>query len=167
MRRTSLFIGLVGLLAWTPLLAQDPSGEPPRIEQLRRMIEERFADRLEADLGLTGEQATRVRTILSTWAAKRRVLEREERRLRQDLMGQLRPGVAADEALVSRTVDAMLDGRMAYVQSFKDELKDLTTVLNPIQRAQYLLLRDRLNQRVEEIRNQRQGGPAFRQRGIP
>lgn len=144
--------------------AQDPMPDPARAERLRQVIEERFAERLSRELGLDAEETSKVQSILATWAARRRDLEREERRLRQDLAAQMRPGVAADEAVVTRILDAMLDGRAAYVQTFKDELRELATVLTPVQRAQYLFLRDRLMQRVEDVRNQRAGGarPPFR-----
>jgi hypothetical protein len=160
-------LGLTGLLlivAGSLARGQDTLADPVRAERLRQLIEDRFTERLGRDLGLSDDQATRVHGILATWNAKRRSLEREERRLRQALAAQMRPGVAAEEAVVSRTLDAILDGRLAFVQSFRDELRELATVLTPVQRAQYLLLRDRLAQRVQEIRSQRPGPPALRQR---
>lgn len=138
--------------------------DPERAERLRQVIEDRFNERLARDLGLGEADAAKVRSILGTWAAKRRSIEREERRLRQELAAQMRPGVAADEAVVTRAMAAMLDGRIAYVQTFKDELGELSAVLTPVQRAQYLLLRDRLAQRAQEIRSQRPAPPAERMR---
>ena len=138
-------------------LAQDSTEvDGPRAEQLRRMVEERFTDRLMVELGLTGDQASRTRSILATWGAKRRNLERDQRDLRQQLTFSMRPGVAANETAVTRLVDNLALNRVAYAQTFRDELADLATVLSPVQRAQYVLLRDRLLQRVQEIRNQRQ-----------
>jgi LTXXQ motif family protein len=119
------------------------------------MIEDRFAERLTIELGLSEDQAGKVRAVLANWSSKRRSLQKEERTTRQQLTAEMRPGVAANQANVSRMVDQILDVRVAYVQTFKDELKDLSGILNPIQRAQYVLLRDRLNQRVQEIRNER------------
>ncbi len=137
--------------------AQDSTEvDGPRAEQLRRMIEERFADRLMVELGLTGDQASRTRSILVTWGGKRRSLEKDQRGLRQQLTFSMRPGVAANEAAVTRLVDNLATNRVAYAQTFRDELVDLAPVLTPVQRAQYVLLRDRLLQRVQEIRNQRQ-----------
>ncbi len=68
----------------------------------------------------------------------------------------MRPGVAANDQAVSRLVDAILATRGAMVQTFQDEMAELGTVLSPVQRAQYLLLRDRLLQRVQELRQERQ-----------
>lgn len=155
---------MIALAAGAPAmaLAQDTLDvDSPRAEQLRGLIEERFAQRLTIELGLNDDQAARTRVILSTWGAKRRELERDERRYRQQLNGAMRPGVAANDQAVTRLVDAILNGRVAYVQTFKDEQVDLAGVLSPAQRAQYVLLRDRLMQRVQEIRNQRQGEGAL------
>ncbi len=148
----ALVVGMAGSLR-----AQDSTEvEGPRAEQLRRMIEDRFGERLTVELGLAGDQASRARVILATWGAKRRNLERDERDLRMQLTFAMRPGVAANESAVSKLVDNMMAVRIAHAQTFRDELAELSPVLSPIQRAQYVLLRDRLAQRVQEIRNQRQ-----------
>ena len=148
---------VVGLVVGLPgrIVAQEPVPEGPRAEQLRQMIEERFAERLTTELALSGDQEGKVRAVLATWATKRRSMEKDERATRQQLTGAMRPGVAADEKTVIRLTDRILSARIEYVQTFKDEIADLAAVLTPIQRAQYVLLRDRLLQRVEEIRNQR------------
>jgi len=155
-----LALGLVGA-GMAGAQAQEPP-EPARAERLRQMIEDRFAEQLDRQLGLSESQSTEVRAILLTWARKRRDLERTERRLRQDLASQMRPGVAADDAMVTRTMNEILDGRIAFVQTFKDELEALAPILSPVQRAQYMQLRDRLMQRVQDIRGARGGPPGPR-----
>jgi len=162
MIRTRMLIVVATLATAIPqaLDAQGPP-DPVRAERLRQMIEERFAEQLERQLGLSDEAAGRVRNTLFEWAGKRRDIERAERQLRQELAGQMRPGVAADEALVTRLTNQILDGRIAYVQTFKDELAALGDLLTPVQRAQYLLMRDRLMQRVQDIRGQRGGPPGM------
>ena len=164
-------VGLIAALAIAPVAvrAQDSlEVEGPRAERLRALIEERFTERLALELGLSDEVAAKTRGILQGWAVKRRALERDERRNRAQLATAMRPGVAASDQVVTRLVDAILSGRQAYVQTFRDEMTELATVLTPVQRAQYVLLRDRLMQRVQEIRNQRQAeGPPGRFRSRP
>jgi len=150
--------GVLVLLSSTATAQDSAVVEGPRAERLRELIEERFAERLRVELALSDDQAAKLRGVLATWASRRRALEREERRLREELNAAMRRGVAANEETVNRLVDRIIDGRLAYVQTFKDELKDLVPVLSPVQRAQYVLMRDRLLQRVQEIRNQRQPG---------
>jgi hypothetical protein len=156
-------------LAGVPAVrAQDTiPDDPVRAERLRQMIEDRFAERMAVELGLLEEQAAKTRVILASWAGKRRAMEREDRRLRLTLGGQMRPGIAANPDTVTRVVDALMAGRIAYAQTFRDELKELSPILTPIQRGQYILLRERLMQRVQEIRQQRTEGPAGRPRLRP
>ena len=153
---------LIGLLAAvlltqaSPLFAQDTLNDPVRTERLRQLIEERFGGRLKEELGLTPDQTTRLRVTLAGLAARRRGMEQEERGMRQALAAQLRPGVAANADSVARLVDALTNHRVAYAQTFRDEMRDLSAILNPVQRGQYLLLRDRLMQRAAELQQGRQ-----------
>jgi hypothetical protein len=41
------------------------------------------------------------------------------------------------------------------VQLLQEEMKQLTPILTPVQRGQLLLLRDRILQRIQELREQR------------
>ena len=77
-------------------------------------------------------------------------MEQDERRMRQALGAQLRPGIAANPDSVAHLVDALTNHRIAYAQTFKDEMRELGAILNPVQRGQYLMARDRLMQRVQE-----------------
>lgn len=151
--------GLLLLLAlWVrphPVLAQDTLNDPVRAERLRQMIEERFGERMREELGLTDDQAAKVRVTLGGLAAKRRGMEQDERRMRQALAFQLRPGVAANADSVGKLVESLTNHRIAYAQTFRDEMRDLSVILNPVQRGQYLMMRDRLMQRVQELQQNR------------
>lgn len=153
-----------GLAGPSAARAQDRPPNAQRAAQLRQMIEDRFAERLALELRLDADQTEKVRTILLSWAARRRAMERDEQRVRERLNASMRPGVAADERVVNGLIDELMAGRVAYVQSFRDELADLAPVLSAVQRAQYVLLRDRLMQRVQDIRNQRAPEPTRRTR---
>jgi len=158
----SIVVLIVAALSLAPTArAQDTLlPEPIRQERLRQQIEQRFGERLREELGLTDDQASKLRVSLAAIAARRRGMELEERRLRQALAFQLRPGIAANSDSVAKLVDALTNHRVAYAQTFKDEMRDLSAILNPVQRGQYLLLRDRLMQRVEELMQNRMRNPA-------
>lgn len=134
-----------------PLAAQE--GPPPRGPMLRRELEQRFAAQLREQLQLTGDQETKVRGIMSGYADKRRALENEERGMRQALNGQLRPGIAANADSVTRLVDGISTARVSYAKLIQDEMRELGTVLDPIQRGQLFLMRDRIFQRMQEFRD--------------
>lgn len=148
---------VIALLAGAPAAAagQDTLNDPVRAERLRQMVEQRFGERVREQLGLTDDQAIKVRATLGQLAVRRRGMERQERALRQALAFQLRPGVAADADSVAKLVDALTNHRIAYAQTFRDEMRDLSAILNPVQRGQYLMMRDRLMQRVQELQQGR------------
>jgi predicted nucleic acid-binding Zn-ribbon protein len=155
-----LLFGLV-----SPLAAQDLSDDP-RASDLRRQIEERFTARVKEELALTDQQTTRMKSTVRDWFLRRRDMEDQNRQLREAMAGQLRPGVAANKDSVAKLTDAMLDLKVRYAQSFKDEIKEMSGYLDPVQRAQFMVLRERLIERVREIREQREdstGKPHRRQ----
>lgn len=139
----------------TPVQAQEPGPGRPRLEELRRRVRERFAERIQQDLKLTPDQIERLRATVGTYAGRRRELEARQRILRQALGGQLRPGLAATPDSVARLTDALLDVRVRYAESFRDEQRELARYLDPVQRAKLMLLRDRLTNRVQEFRRRR------------
>lgn len=163
----TVMLCLLMVLASAPVVAQDPSGDPPaRAGELRRMIEQRFTARVREDLGLTDEQASRMSEVVGSYFGKRRAMEMEERRLRQALAAELRPGVAANKDNVARFTDQLLDLKVRYVQSYKDEVRELAQFLDPVQRAQFLILRERLLDRIQQAQEARgdSAGPGFRRR---
>lgn len=158
------FFGILVVMALcsraVPVVAQDSLNDPVRLERLRQMIEQRFGERLKEELGLSADQASKMRVSLAGLAARRRVMEQDERQMRQALATQLRPGIAASPDSVARLVESLTNHRVAYAQTFKDEMRDLATILDPVQRGQYLLLRDRLMQRAMEVQQGRAGAAA-------
>jgi len=153
---------VLALLAGVPAVGagqQDTMNDPVRAERLRQMVEQRFGERVREQLGLTDDQAMKVRATLGQLAIRRRGMEREERAMRQALAFQLRPGVAANADSVARLVDALTSHRIAYAQTFRDEMRELSAILNPVQRGQYLMMRDRLMQRVQELQQGRSDPP--------
>jgi len=153
---------LLGSSLWVvPVAAQEPEADPgPGAALLRQQLEERFALRVKEELGLDEQQAARLRTVASGWAGKRRALEAEERELKRAFAAQMRPGVAAQPDSVQRLVQRLLDLRVTYAESYREEYKELG-FLSPVQRAQYVMLRERMLdtiRRVREERMQRRGG---------
>jgi hypothetical protein len=146
---TCVFMGAL------PLGAQDTAQQGKRAVELRRQIEDRFAARVQEELGLTDQQASRMREVVGGYSGKRRAMEADERRLRQAMAGELRPGVAANKDRVSRLTDQLLEQRVRYAQSYRDEVKDLSSFLDAVQVAQFLILRERLFDRIREVQGNR------------
>jgi uncharacterized protein (DUF3084 family) len=125
------------------------------LEELRRRVRERVAQRIQQDLNLTPDQMQRLRATVGTFADRRRELQAHQRALRVALGGQLRPGLTATPDSVARLTDELLDVRVRYAESFRDEQRDLARYLDPVQRAKLMLLRDRLTNRAQEFRRRR------------
>jgi LTXXQ motif family protein len=155
MRRAMLMVAL--MLGSAALLAgQEPTdADSPRAAQLRQQIEDRFAARAQEELGLSDEQFQHLRTTTAQFGAQRRNVEQTERRLRQAMAFQLRPGVAANQDSVAHLTDAMLTAKAAYVQTYRDEMHALAAFLDPVQRAQFFMLRERLLNLAQQVRAQR------------
>lgn len=156
----SLALAVLVLAGAAPLAAQteDSATPAPRTAQsLRRQIEDRFAARVQEELRLSDTQAAQLRATVDTYGDRRRALVREERRVRAAVAVQLRPGVAADRDSVGRLVDTLAELKVRYAQTFRDELQDMEDYLDPVQRAQFFALRERLLRRVEEFRHRGEG----------
>ena len=149
----ALTIALAGVGA--RVQAQDSGPARPRAEELRQRIRERVAQRIQQDLRLSPAQMQRLRATVGTYAGRRRELEGRQRGLRQALGGELRPGVAARPDSVARLTDELLDVRVRYAESFREEQRELARYLDPVQRAKLMLLRDRLTNRAQQFRRRR------------
>lgn len=131
----------------------------PQRQALLEEINRRFLNQVVAEMGLTEAQIPRFKQVVISWAQKRATLELEERQLHQALVGgELRPGVAANPDSVSRFVDGINAVRVEYAETFRDEMRDLTPILTPVQRGQFQIRRDQFLQRVRDLQQQRAGG---------
>jgi hypothetical protein len=142
-----------------PVLAQDST--PPQGAQLRERIEHRFAERIKQELNLTDEQAAKLKQVAKENGSRRRELRVRERALTGALDEQLRAGEQADQDSVVRLTRDLLDLRVKYEESYRDEMKKLS-FLTPVQRARLMVMRDRLIHRMHEMRGDRRG---FRHHG--
>jgi hypothetical protein len=80
---------------------------------------------------------------------------------RRALDGQMRPGEPANADSVNRLMDGMRAGRAEMVKIDQDEDREMSGYLTPVQRARFLQMRERLMQRVGEMRMERREGRAM------
>ena len=113
-------------------------------------------ERVKEELGLTDAEATKLQGVATGWFDKRRALGAEEQGLRKALAGQLRPGVAANSDSVTHVLTRLLDLKVKFAETYRDENKDLG-FLTPVQRAQYYSLRERLLEMVHRAQEGRWG----------
>ena len=156
MRRLVWLVAFLAVGVAPVVRAQNDSAASPQAEQMRRQIEFRFGQQVQATLGLTDQQAAQLRATFQTYSQQRRAMERTERALKQALQGQLLPGVAANSDSVARMTDQLLALKVTYAQTFVDENRDMARYLSAVQRAEFQVMRERLLARIEDIRRQRQ-----------
>lgn len=156
--RTTLTLGLLLGLA-LPLAAQQGTQAPPRdtvtVVEMRSRIEQAFVARAKEEMGLSEEQTTKLVATERKMTERRRIIERETRRLNGVLAEQLRPGIAAKDDVVKSSLDSLGTLRVGFAQIFRDEQRELATFLTPVQRAQFYRMRERMMDRVAEVRGER------------
>ncbi|HEV8453853.1 MAG TPA: Spy/CpxP family protein refolding chaperone [Gemmatimonadales bacterium] len=156
------------ILAAAPLYpaAAQQADSAAKTDSLRHRIEERFAVRVQEELGLTNEQTAKLRATSQRFSVRRRELHARHRQLREALSGQLRPGVAANQDSVAKLTDAMIELRVASAQATRDEMREVAKYLTPVQRARFFVMRDRLHHHMKEAREHRgmRGGREGRDR---
>jgi hypothetical protein len=161
MRRLALCALFIAAAAG-PLAAQGEHDTLHRSRHLRGLIEQRFAERVKEELALSDEQAAKLKTIATEYGGRRRELRHREADLRAALDAQIRDGTTSDQDSVARLTRELLDLRVEYAESWRKEMGKLSPFLTPVQRARLLVMRERLIQRVHEMRGDRRG---FRHRG--
>ena len=149
------------------LAAQQPDAPRQRsdtgeAERLRAQIEQRFSQRVQEDLKLTPDQATKLRASQERFGARRRALARQQIARRRALEDQMEPGVAANADSVRKLMDGIQAGRAEMLKIEQDEGQEMSGYLTPVQRARYQRMREHFMQRVNDMRRERRGrmGPA-------
>ncbi len=148
------------LAAAVPLAAQEPAEPQDTAEaaRLRQQIEQRFHQIVRDRLALTDQQDAQLRATQEKFGAQRRDLMREQADHRQALDRQMRPGVAANPDSVQLHLQGIQRNQERLLRLQQDEDREMAGYLTPVQRAQYQMLRDRLANRLSELRRERQGG---------
>ncbi len=135
--------------------AQRADTTAAKADSLRHQIEERFASKAQEKLGLTNDQTAKLRATSQQFGTRRRELRARSHGLREALASQLKPGVAANQDSVAKLTDAMIELRIAEAQVARDEIKEQSRYLNPVQRAQLYVMRERFAHRVKEVHGHR------------
>ena len=126
--------------------------DPDRAAMIRAQIEERFGQAIRNRLGLNDQQMERLRTVSRTNEDRHRDFNQREADMFRAVMDQMKPGVAANQDSMGRMLDGIAALRVQRAQSDQQELRELGQFLNPLQRAQLLVMRQQMMNRVDAIR---------------
>lgn len=138
-----------------PVAAQDSA---QRRAELERAIRQRVGQIVRDSLGLTTQQFQQLRQTNRRYEEQRRPLLQEERSVRQELRQAIGVGGAqADQPRVSALMDRLYSLQHQRLDLNQKEQQDLSGFLNPVQRAQYAAVQERLRLRMEELRREQRG----------
>ena len=126
-------------------------GDPQRMQQMRMQVEERFGRMVQSELQLNEQQMTQLRTAMRANQDRRRDLMRREMDLRRAVDTQLTPGVAANNDSLTRMMNQLSQLRVQQAQSDDQFQRDLG-FLTPVQKARFLRMSQRLQERMQEVR---------------
>ncbi|HEX7090279.1 MAG TPA: hypothetical protein VF192_09085 [Longimicrobiales bacterium] len=164
MRRTPRRMLQAGLLvlAWlVPVTAAAQQQASTRRGQLERQILSRFLDRAARELELDAAGRARLEGVLRTSVEQRRAIAREAARLRQALNRALRDPATPD-AEFERLLDELAELRAREIRLWREEQDALAGALTPRQRARFMVMSARLNERIRALRaarSERAGPP--------
>jgi len=155
-----LVLGLAVILA-PGLAAQRDSvrqlTDTGQAEELRMLIEQRFTARVQQELKLTNDQTAKLKDAQQRFGPRRRALMQQQLQRRRALEGQMQPGVAANQDSVRKLMDGLDAARLEMVRIQQEENRELGNFLTPVQQWRYNQMRERLMQRVGEMRRQGRG----------
>lgn len=154
MKRIAL---LLLLLAAPALAAQQPddSDRGIPVERLRQQIRQRWHVQVRRQLNLSDDQAAKLQATEDRFFERRRQIQQRQRAVLQALRSQLQPGMDADADSVRALMEARDENRAAVAQLDREEDTEMMAYLSPVQLARYQLMRQRLQERIAEMRRQR------------
>ncbi len=135
--------------------AQSDTAEAGR---LRAQIEKAFGDRVQQELKLTPDQATKLRATQEQFGARRRMLIQQQLERRRAIDDQMQPGIAANSDSVRKLMDGMRTGRAEMLKIDQEQDREMSGYLTPVQQARFQQMREQFMRRVSEMRMQRQEG---------
>lgn len=149
---------VLALMAPGALAAQGRGPDQDRRVELEQQVRHRFLATVAERLELTAGQREKVSEVLAEGAQARRELALESHSLRMELMQAVRDDTASMarfESILER-LEAM---RARERQLEQAEEAELAEVLDPRQRALFLMMRMQFNDRIRQMRGMRGDGP--------
>jgi hypothetical protein len=128
-----------------------------RRAQMEQMIQARFDSMVREQLGLTDEESQRLQEVLLGFREQRREFMQSERSTRRQLMN-LGSGDELTEVQATEALQSMLLMREEEVRLFREEQEALVGVISASQLLQFVVMREQLNERIQNIRGGGRGG---------
>ena len=127
-------------------------GQPPAERQLlQRQVRQAFAKAVKRQLNLSDDQMRRLQSVDFKFERQRIALLRDERQARLGLKTAMDDLASVDQAKVDGYLSQLVKAQRTRADLLESEQKELAGFLNPLQRAKYFSMKERLNRRMQEL----------------
>jgi len=109
-------------------------------------------------LNLDDQKMQQLQQTDSKYDRQRRQLNMEERQARLALKASMEDSVGRDQNKISQNLDQLLQAQRRRADLLEAEQKELSSFLTPMQRAQYLSLKEQMMRRMVDGPNSAGGG---------
>ncbi|MGH7627119.1 MAG: hypothetical protein ACREOJ_17615 [Gemmatimonadaceae bacterium] len=133
-----------------------PAAQSQERRTLEQQLQQRMGQVVRKRLQLTDTQFAQLQAVNQRYAGRRAQLLQRERGLRQQLRQQVLRGDQADQATVGTLLDQIMTLQETRLALTRQEQRDLTSFLTPVQRARYAAIEEQVHRRIADLRRQRQ-----------
>ena len=143
----------------SPANAQRVQGTGPGggRDALEQRVRERMAQVVKQRVGVTDAQMEKIGATNRKFEEQRRILVAQERDIRMGVREEVLAGEKADQERVARLLDQMVKVQRERLSLLEQEQRDLASFLTPVQRAKYMAVQDQVRNRMDEMRQNREG----------
>lgn len=149
-------------LAFASTASAQNAGEPAADRELPQQAQERlievFLDQATIELNLTEDQRSGLEVVLRETMERRAELARSQSQLRREITDALSDPSTGDDEF-QQLADASVALKQQEVELLRWQQRRLLDVLAPRQSLRFMLLQERLAQRIEAVRRNRARQP--------
>lgn len=145
---------------------------PANRPALERQVRQALARVVRQRLSLNDQQMQSLSRVDDKYDVQRRTLLRDERGARQGLKAAMAASPAtgdsaARQARIAQYIDQLTQAKRRTADLVTGEQQELSSFLTPLQRAQYLVLKENVTARVLQFQQSTGGGRGAGRRGVP
>jgi Spy/CpxP family protein refolding chaperone len=120
-------------------------------------VQQAFRNRVRQLLNLDQPKMRRLNQTEQGFNRQRTELNQSERQTRLALAAAMQDSAGPDQGKIDQYINQLVQAQRKRADLLEAEQKELSSFLTPLQRAQYLSLKERMNKRLQEL-NQAAGG---------
>lgn len=129
-----------------------PQDSTQQRQALMKQIRQRWQQIVRDRLGLNDVQMRQLQETTRHFNAQRQTLNQEERAIRTEMRDQVTGAAPADDKHLAAMIDTVLDLQRQRLELTRNEQRELSLFLTPLQRVKYLALQEQLRQQMERLR---------------